>query len=163
MSDIRFQWQGSEPKDSAIFETTTATVFLAAKIGSVMIVAMILIIASMIPPLPETVIIWWEENECWWFNGTIEDKWIEENDGIELTKNYRFLVNGTLSTLNETNPAYYTANNTTRILVVINGDAFDYEYFDVGMTYEGYACDSVPLREAVLSGTIEFLLWASGG
>ena len=92
--------------------------------------------------------MWWDEGHCWWFNGTIEDKWIEEGDGNALTKDYKFLVNGTL-------------DNTTDIVVVVHGSAWDYEFFNVGMHYEGLACDTVPLREAVIDGTVHFLLWAT--
>jgi len=115
------------------------------------------------PPLPERVVVWWDEGQCWWFNGTIEEKWIEPGpDGSDLTADYLFLVNGTLSDLNETTPLLYDANNTTYITVVVHGDAWDYQYFNVGANYEGYACDTVPLREAIISGTIEFVLWTVG-
>jgi len=124
-------------------------------------IVMMLVLAIMMPPLPERVIIWWDEGQCWWFDGTIEDKWIEEGDGNALTKDYLFLVNGTLSDLDEDGITPMFGNNTTRISMVMHGDAWDYDWFEVGMYYEGYACDTVPLREAVISGTLEILIWAT--
>ena len=157
MSKIGFRWAGSEPSDVIAFRWASIT--KAAIIGSL---AMMLIIANLMPPLPERVVVWWDEGQCWWFNGTVEDKWIEEGDGTDFTKDYLFLVNGTLSDLNETTPLLYDYNNTTYITVVVHGDAWDYQYFNVGAAYEGYACDTVPLREAVIDGTIEFILWTVG-
>ena len=111
------------------------------------------------PALPERVVPWWNEGTCWWFNGTIEDKWMEDNDGMPGTTDYLFLVNGTLKELNESSPLLYT-NNSTRIEVLVHGGPLDWADFNVGDRYEGYACDTMTLREAVANGTIEFLLWA---
>ena len=112
------------------------------------------------PALPERVVPWWNEGQCWWFNGTIEDKWTADNDGMRGTTDYLFLVNGTLNELIESSHGLLYTNETTAISVIVHGGPIDYAMFNVGDHYNGYACDTMTLREAVANGTIEFLLWA---
>ena len=133
--------------------------FLTVKITAIAAACMMLLAIMFVPVLPERIVPWWNEGQCWWFNGTIQDKWIEEGDGMRATKDYIFLVNGTLNELNETTPVLYDANSTTRIEVLVHGGLWDYTYFKVGDNYEGYACDTMTLREAVINGSIEFLIW----
>ena len=132
-----------------------------AKFAALTAGVLFLLAVIFAPSLPERVVPWWNEGTCWWFNGTIEDKWTEDNDGMPGTEDYIFLVNGTLNELNETTPVLYVANSTTNIEVLVHGGPWDYAYFNVGDHYEGYACDTMTLREAVANGTIEFLMWAA--
>jgi len=92
---------------------------------------------------PTMVIVPWEEGQCMWLNGTVEEKEAEWNgDGY----NYKFLVNGTI-------------DNNTSFKAFVLGDRFDYIFVPIGAHYEGEICDTVPLRRAVLNGTILFIEW----
>jgi hypothetical protein len=135
---------------------------LTAKVITGLVVVMIAAALMFAPPLPERIIPWWNENQCWWFNGTIEDKYVLEADGIRTTKDYVFIVNGTLNPLeNDTVGMYYDPDTSVNITVAVHGGYWDYEYFEIGEHYEGYMCDSMTLREAVINGTIEFLIWGA--
>jgi len=91
------------------------------------------------------VIVPWDEGQCFWLNGTVEDKEAEWNDNGG-GMNYRFLVNGTL-------------DNTTTFKAFVLGDRIDYLFVPIGAHFEGEICDTVPLRRAVLNGTILFIEW----
>ena len=85
----------------------------------------------------------WEDGECFWLNGTIEDKRILHNeDGF----NYLFLVNGTI-------------NNETPYLAEVAGDRVLYAILPVGANHEDEVCDSITLREAFTNGTIKLIHW----
>ena len=138
---------GSEPHEPPVAEFESLALVAKAKAA---LVALVLLVALYGMPylIPHRVadVFPWSEGECWWFNGTVEDKWMEKHTA---TTNYKFLVNGTL-------------DNSTEISMVFTGGFWDYEYYQVGMRYEGFACDTVTLREAVVAGTLEIILWASG-
>jgi hypothetical protein len=136
---------------------------LTVKVITCLVVSLFVAAFMFSPALPERIVPWWGENQCWWFNGTIEDKYIAESDGVSKTKDYVFIVNGTLNPLeNDTAGMYYDSNTSVNITVAVHGGFWDYEYFQIGENYEGYMCDSMTLREAVVNGTIEFLLWGAG-
>jgi len=130
-----------------------------ATFGAITVAVLFILAVIFMPALPERIVPWWNEGQCWWFNGTIEDKYVVDNDGMPGTEDYIFIVNGTLNELNETTPLLYDANSTTAIEVMVHGGPWDYAYFEVGDNYEGYACDTMTLREAVINGSIEFLIW----
>lgn len=91
---------------------------------------------------PARVVVPWDEGQCMWLNGTVENKSIEldANGGM----NYFFLVNGTL-------------DNETSFHAEVIGSQFDYLLVPIGYHYEGEICDTVPLREAIYTGIIRFI------
>jgi len=91
------------------------------------------------------VVVPWDEGQCIWLNGTIEDKQVREDSTGGL--NYFFLVNGTL-------------DNETSFHAEVVGTQFDYLLVSIGYNYEGEICDSVPLRQAIYDGTVRFIdMW----
>ena len=95
------------------------------------------------PATYPTSMFFWEDGECFWLNGTIEDKRILHNeDGF----NYLFLVNGTI-------------NNETPYLAEVAGDRVLYAILPVGANHEAEVCDSVTLRDAFTNGTIKLIHW----
>jgi len=92
---------------------------------------------------PARVIVPWDEGQCMWLNGTVVNKSAEiEDDGFH----YKFHVVGEV-------------DNNTSFNAVVLGSRFDYLFIPIGATYEGQICDTVPLRTAVLNGTIRFVDW----
>mgnify|MGYP003110412656 FL=1 len=95
------------------------------------------------PATYPTSMFFWEDGECFWLNGTIEDKRILHNeDGF----NYLFLVNGTI-------------NNETPYLAEVAGDRVLYAILPVGANHEDEVCDSITLRDAFRNGTIKLIHW----
>ena len=95
------------------------------------------------PATYPTSMFFWEDGECFWLNGTIEDKRILHNeDGF----NYLFLVNGTI-------------NNETPYLAEVAGDRVLYAILPVGANHEDEVCDSITLRDAFTNGTIKLIHW----
>jgi hypothetical protein len=111
------------------------------KIGVIMTVVM-LTTASLLPPLPAHLVPFWEDGECQWFNGTIIDKRIENDNGF--TADYIFVVNGTV-------------DNETEVSMEVFGDALLYAVLPVGATKEGRICDTVELKTAIADGIIQFI------
>lgn len=97
---------------------------------------------GLIVTTPANVVVPWDEGQCMWLNGTIEDKEIRYDSSGGM--NYYFLVNGTL-------------DNTTSFHAEVLGDRSDYLLVPIGFNYVGEICDSVPLRQAIWSGTIHFI------
>lgn len=91
---------------------------------------------------PARVVVPWDEGQCMWLNGTVEDKEMAEDSSGGM--NYFFLVNGTL-------------DNETSFHAQVIGTQFDYLFVPIGLHYEGEICDTVPLREAVYTGIIRFI------
>lgn len=104
--------------------------------------AVIMVGASFAPPLPAQIVPWWEDDSCKWFNGTIIDKEIINTSPGQAE--YKFWVNGTL-------------DNETEVQMVIYGDPIHYLVIKEGMIYEGTVCNTLPLREAILNGTIHLI------
>lgn len=97
---------------------------------------------GLIVTTPTQIMVPWEEGECMWLNGTIEDKEIRYDSSGGM--NYFFLVNGTL-------------DNETSFHAEVLGDRTDYLLVPIGFNYEGEICDSVSLRQAIWSGTVHFI------
>lgn len=91
---------------------------------------------------PHTM-FFWEDGECFWLNGTIEDKRILQNEN---GFNYLFLVNGTV-------------NNETPYLAEVAGDRVLYAVLPIGATHSDEVCDSVTLRDALTNGTVKLIHW----
>jgi len=122
-----------------VSRNTVASAF--GKIGVIMTVVM-LTMASLMPPLPARLVPFWEDGECQWFNGTVIDKRIENDNGF--TADYIFVVNGTV-------------DNETNLTMEVFGDALLYAVLPVGATKEGRICDTVELKTAIADGIIRFI------
>ena len=103
---------------------------------------LILMGASLAPPLPAQIVPWWEDDSCKWFNGKIVRKQIIATGPGQAE--YKFWVNGTL-------------DNETEVQMVIYGDPIHYLVIDEGMNYEGTVCNTLSLREAIRNGTIHLI------
>lgn len=83
----------------------------------------------------------WVEGECYWVDGTVEDKRIFI-DGEDFY--YLFLINGTV-------------NNNTPYLAEIAGSRLMYITVPNGSYYASEVCDAITLRDALANGTIKLL------
>ena len=114
----------------------------ASAIAVFISVMIFLSLTTLIITTPARVVVPWDEGQCMWLNGTVENKSIEldANGGT----NYFFLVNGTL-------------DNETSFHAEVIGSQLDYLLVPIGYHYEGEICDTVPLREAIYTGIIRFI------
>jgi len=113
---------------------------LLAMFGAWLIASSMLFITS----LPAQVVVPWEDGQCAWFNGTIVNKeidWTGEG-GTE----YKFYVEGTL-------------DNNSSFKSVVYGDQGHYLLLPIGANYQADVCDTVPLRTAILNGTVKIVEW----
>lgn len=99
-------------------------------------------LASATPPIPSHIVPFWEEGSCQWFNGTVVDKEIVQIS--PQVAEYKFYVEGTL-------------DNNTSVDMIIYGGPLYYQALPINTTYEGQVCDTLPLREAIMDGTIHFV------
>ena len=113
---------------------------LLAMFGAWLIASSMLFISS----LPAQVVVPWDEGQCAWFNGTIVNKEIDWKG--EAGTEYKFYVEGTL-------------DNNTSFKSVVYGDQGHYLLMPIGTNYQGNVCDTVPLRTAILNGTVKVIEW----
>ena len=99
-------------------------------------------LASIMPPMSNRIVPFWEEDSCHWLDGHITEKYMQ-NEGL-VTAEYIFVVNGTV-------------DNYTDLQITIYGTALHYQFFQVGDYYNGTICDTLSLREAISEGVIRFL------
>lgn len=111
------------------------------QVGAIMMLIM-LTTASMMPPLPARIVPFWDDGACQWFNGTVVDKRIENDNGI--TADYIFVVNGTI-------------DNSSEVELEVYGDALFFALIPIGSHEEREVCDTVELKEAIADGIIQFI------
>ena len=109
--------------------------------GAIMMLIM-LTTASIMPPLPARIVPFWDDGACQWFNGTVVEKRIENDNGI--TADYIFVVNGTV-------------DNSTEVEMEIHGDVILYALIPLGSHEEREVCDTVELQTAIADGIIQFI------
>ena len=131
------EWKRYEIPKSAV---RSWALKLGAMFGAWLIASLVLFMSS----LPAQVVVPWEEGQCAWFNGTIVNKEIDWT-GAGGTE-YKFYVEGTL-------------DNNTSFKSVVYGDQGHYLLLPIGSTYESRVCDTVPLRTAILNGTVKVIEW----
>ena len=116
-------------------------------IGIVIMVTLASAILYVGDDLPDRIVVPWGQGECYWLNGTVVDR--EKMDN-RLTTTYQWHVVGTL-------------DNNTSFDSLIYGNSFEWVMIPVGAHYEGHVCDTMPLRDAVLNGTVEIIDWVVPG
>jgi hypothetical protein len=121
-----------------------ARVSAVSSLGKICVIMTVIMMttASLMPPLPAHLVPFWEDGECQWFNGTITDKRIENDNGI--TADYIFMVDGSV-------------DNHSDIQMEVYGDALFYAMIPIGATHEGRICDTVELKTAIAEGIIQFI------